>query len=116
MAVNKKEMVKNLVQAYFNAAIKYWVESDKIPVEAKENITYEEDTEELTDYLLAYVMHVWNTRAFLDENFIEKADCGVIMRFYKGLKDREVDWDNVWNRLIETIEIGEEVFKELEEV
>ena len=111
----KKEMVKNLVQVYFNTLSRYWEESDKVLAAAKENITYEEDTEELADFFIASVAYTWKTRSILQSDFIYGPDCSMIMRFYKGLKDREVDWDDVWDRLIEVVEFEEEILSSEED-
>lgn len=107
--MDKKEMVRSLVQVYFNTLSRYWEESDRVPVAAKENISYEEDTEELADYFIASVVFAWKTRSIMQDNFADGPDCSTMIRFYKGLKDREVDWDDIWNRLIEVVEVGEEV-------
>lgn len=111
--MNQKEMLRSLVQTYFNTLSRYWEESGKVPVAAKENISYEEDTEDLIDYFLTSVLFAWRNRGILQDDFVATADCSMIVRFYKGLKDREVDWDTVWDRLIEAVEIGEEIFDKL---
>jgi hypothetical protein len=109
MVANKKEMVKNLVQVYFNTLSRYWEESDRVPTTAKENITYEEDTEELIDLFVASVVFAWKTRSMLQDNFVDGPNCSMIIRPYKELKGREVDWNDVWDRLIEAVEVGEEI-------
>ena len=115
MVVNKKEMVKSLIQAYFNILLKAWEESGKVPSETKESKIYNEYTEELVDFFLASVGLAWKTESILQDNFVEGPDCSLIINFYSELRKREVDWDEVWDRLIQLIEVQAEL-GELEEV